>query len=157
MTATLRVIGLGGQASGDDAAGRLVVEQLSSAKVPLDLICTSSPLDLVDLLVCSIPVVLVDAVIDLDRAPGTLVELTAEALASETIPLSSHGFDVEKALAVARAIHRQEVQTDVKILAIVVDPQRCGPSMGVSSKVDRATKEAALRIAGWASALRDRS
>lgn len=149
MTYTLRVVGLGGLGAGDDAVGLRVVELLSRSQRDLELVRARSAADVVPLLVSTVPVVLVDAVVDRRWAPGTVLELGPDDLGSaERCPVSSHGFDLKKAIDLARALY-EAVQPDVRIVAIVVDPRRCTPSMEISPALDLAAGQAARRIEAW--------
>jgi hydrogenase maturation protease len=137
----IRVIGIGTD-FGDDAAGILVVQGLSSGLgLPpgVDAVPCARPVELLDLLDGIDGAVLVDATRS-GQLPGTVHEPAAADL-REARAVSSHGLGVREALAMARALGRAPER--VAIIGIEVASTR---GDGVSRPVRAALAEASARV-----------
>lgn len=116
-----RVIALGQAAAGDDGVGLAVLEELRRQGVPagVELVHAAEDSALVTLLATPAPVVLVDAV--LGGEPGSVLELTPEALdASGVRPVSTHGLGAARAIALARTLSPETVSPAIRIVGIAI-------------------------------------
>jgi hydrogenase maturation protease len=139
------VIGLGQPAAGDDGVGIAVLERLHADGVPpgVELRRAVEPTALVELLTVDVPVVLVDAVAS--GTPGEVLELGPDELAGRgAAPYSTHGLDVEGAIALARALEPR-LTPSLRIVAVgITRPPR--PAPGLSPAIAAAVPRAAARV-----------
>lgn len=128
MTCKIRVIGLGQRAAGDDGVGIAVLEVLRGRQQSADTqasghveLVEADPTALIDLLDGVTRAILVDAVVT-DGPPGRLLRLRAEELEAARLrpPTSSHGFDVRRAVELARVLHPASVCRDIWVVAITI-------------------------------------
>jgi len=151
MSMHARIIGLGQAAAGDDGDGLAVVEWLQAHGVPPDIEVLRAPEDsaLVHLLETSVPVVLVDAV--LQQPTGEVLELTPEELARrQLLPITTHGMGVGQAIELARLLAPDHVSPAIGIVAVsIARPRRYRQHLSarVAAAVPYAA-ERALKLAG---------
>lgn len=139
------VIGLGQPAAGDDGVGIAVLERLRADGVPpgVELRRAVEPTALVELLTVDVPVVLIDAVAG--DTPGEVLELEPDDLAGRGAPpYSTHGLDVERAIALARALEPR-LTPSLRIVGVAIArPPRL--ATGLSAAVSAAVPHAAARV-----------
>jgi hydrogenase maturation protease len=145
------VIGLGQPAAGDDGVGVAVLERLRTDGVPpgVELVRAVEPTALVELLAVQVPVVLIDAVAS--AAPGEVLELGPDELAGRGAPpYSTHGLDVERAIALARALSPR-ITPALRIVGVGIarPPLRAtGLSPAVAAAVPRAAERVRALVEG---------
>jgi hydrogenase maturation protease len=143
-----RVIALGQAAAGDDGVGLAVLEALRREGVPPDVELVHAAEDgaLVELLATPARVVLVDAVVG--GRPGEVVELGPEEVeASGRRPVSTHGFGVGRAVALARVVAPEAVSPAIRVVGITIArPARYVQAL--SPEVAAAVPRAAARVRG---------
>lgn len=143
---TLRVVGLGQRAAGDDGVGHAVLDALAALELPptVELSWAEEASALVALLEGAESVIVVDAVIGAG-APGEVRVFCGEELSTEAMSsVSSHGLGVSQAIALARALD-DDITEDVRFVAVTIDPPR-RREIGLSEAVLRAVPEAARRV-----------
>jgi len=114
------VIGIGNPDRGDDAAGPLVADAVTSLRPDIDVVRLSDPLALVDLLAGRHLVIVVDAALT-GRPPGTVgvLDVSDSPLPGERrgSTTSSHGLSLGDAIELARALGR----LPDRLLVVVVE------------------------------------
>lgn len=142
-----RVVGLGQRLAGDDAVGLAIVDRLRAEGVREGVELRHAPdgAGLVSLLETPHPVVVVDAVVG-PGPPGEIVELDeAELGSSSDRLLSTHGLDVARAIALARAVFGAEAAPSVRVIGVRVAAPARG-SLGLSPAVVAAVASAARAV-----------
>jgi hydrogenase maturation protease len=122
----MRVIGIGQRVAGDDGVGHAVVDALAASALPDDaeLLHARDASELVELLQCAAPVVVVDAVVGAG-APGQVHVLDEQALSSAPLSgVSTHGMSVRQALELARLLHPAETSKEVCFVAVSIEAPR---------------------------------
>ena len=121
------VVGIGQPLAGDDGVGPIVARMVAADGQAAVEAADASVL--LPLLASGRRVVIVDAVIA-DRRPGTVLHLSAPALAGEVAPLSSHGLGLASTLEMARVLYGD---AQVEIVGVVI--ARPGAGDGLSPEV----------------------
>jgi len=139
----MKIIGCGNPDRGDDRAGLLVAERLRDAGFHAETY-TGEALALIDAWSLGDEVVLVDAVV---TGPGTLHlwEGRPNGVAMGT-PVSSHGFDIAKAIELAEALGR----LPARLRVYGIEGRRFDPGSETSPEVERAVESVARQIAAIA-------
>lgn len=143
---TVRVLGIGQPAAGDDGVGLVVLEKLRRQHLPdaIELGTVAEPSGLLSLLEAADHVVLVDAV--LGGTPGEVLQLDAASLAgANVVPLSTHGVGVAQALALARVLAPGSMPDRIDIVGICIEPPTVG-QIGLSDAVAAAVPRAVLAV-----------
>ena len=141
---TVRIIGIGRRAGGDDGAGPAVIENLREKQAVANIeICEiAEPSALIPLLEEAERVVVVDAALGAGK-PGTVLVVRPEDLDSCALSsLSTHGMSVGQAIGLARVLAPEKVCPDISLVAIAAQ-KPCGVSFGLSAEVSAAIEEAA--------------
>lgn len=142
---TVRVIGIGQPAAGDDGVGLVVLDALRRRDLPagVRLHAVAEPSGILPLLEGASAVVLVDAV--LGARPGDVLHLEAASLAgARVVPLSTHGLGVAQALALARTLAPEAMPARLDIVGIGIErpaPGSTGLSAAVAAAVPRAVED----------------
>jgi len=142
MTDPTRVIALGQRLAGDDAVGLAVADRLRAAGVSVTEIASAT--DLVAALEVPGDVVLIDAV--LGDEPGRVLVLAPDQLGRDGLAaVSSHGIDVQAALALAAALYPETMPRVVRLVGVVIG---AGPRFteGLSPAVAGAVQDAVERV-----------
>lgn len=142
---SVAVIGIGSP-FGNDAAGLEVARRLAGEEMPgVEVIAADRPgLDLLDLLDDRESVILIDAARSPGGRAGTVYEINLRRLAwRRALPVSSHGFGVAAALALAARLGR--LPPSARLLAIDIG-QREEPRTGLSPAVQRAVGRVVARV-----------
>lgn len=143
------VVGIGQTLAGDDGVGPAVIRELRKRGVPrgVELVESADPLDLVDWLQGTSPVIVVDALVG-QGEPGEIVEIRPESL-SETPQalMTTHSVGVAQALDLAKAVSMNGEISPVVIVGIRVLPptRRAEP---LSRQVALAVRKAAALVSG---------
>ncbi|MCE9572949.1 MAG: hydrogenase maturation protease [Deltaproteobacteria bacterium] len=124
------IVGIGQDAAGDDGIGLAVARALIARGVPARPCADASVL--LPLFAEGRRVVLIDAVIG--AAPGTVMQLDPDALATGPAPVSSHGLGVREAIALGRTLYGAVA---IAIVGIAIDPPR-EARVGLSAAVEAA-------------------
>ena len=132
------VVGIGQPLAGDDGVGPMVARMVAADGQAAVEAADASVL--LPLLASGRRVVIVDAVIA-DRRPGTVLHLSAPALAGEVAPLSSHGLGLASTLEMARVLYGD---AQVEIVGVVI--ARPGAGDGLSPEVAAAVAPAAALV-----------
>ena len=145
-TPRLKVIGVGNEWRGDDAAGLLVARRLQAGRLPQVSIaeCRGTVTAVREAWKDAAGVIVVDAVFSGGR-PGSIYRFDAhDAEVPVQLPrtLSSHGLGVAEALALGQLF--QELPPFLIIYGI--EGQNFGPGQEVSQEVEAAIPEAARLI-----------
>jgi hydrogenase maturation protease len=132
------VVGLGNPLRGDDAIGAEVAARTRDLPGVARVVEHADPLDLVDLLHDSRPLVLVDATLG-GGAPGavTVWEPAGDGLPRPRVGASSHGFGAETAVELAVALGARPG----RLVFVGVEAERFdgdGLSLSVAGAVDAA-------------------
>jgi hydrogenase maturation protease len=148
-----KIIGVGNEWRGDDAAGLLVARRLQAAQMPqVEIIETPGKVTAVlKAWKEAAGVIVVDAVVS-GGAPGTIYRVDGRG---DERPLelsrstSSHGWGVAEALALGQALR----ELPPRLIIYGIEGQTFGPGQEVSLEVAAAIPEAARRIEteiqGW--------
>ena len=144
MTAV--IVGIGQLAAGDDGVGLAVARALAARG--LETRETADASILLSLLEAERRVVVVDAVVN-GGAPGSVIRLDVEALASGPTPLSSHGIGVAEALELARSLYGAHSVARVEIVGVAI-ARPTGAAFGLSPAVAAAVEPAAALAAALA-------
>jgi len=143
---SVRVIGIGQRAAGDDGAGLAVLDALRRAELPAEVEClaVAEPSAMLPLLCTQGRVIIVDAVVA--STAGDLLELAAHQVGAAALcSLSSHGLSVPQAIELARATEPSRICADIRILGITIArPLRLGE--GLSPAVEAAVQRAKERL-----------
>ena len=137
------VVGIGQPFRGDDAAGLAVVRRLRAGGLPdgVRAVEMPDPTDLIALLEQEDDVIVVDAVVG--GPAGTVLELDVEQLdPAEPLAVSSHGVDVQRAIALARTLAHGRI-AHTRLIGVGIERPnglRAGLSPGVSAAVARAAE-----------------
>jgi hydrogenase maturation protease len=140
------VIGLGSNGAGDDAVARMVIRELRlvGTQWDVELVELDNPSDLCWWLETTIPVILVDAVVN-GIEPGRVLHLTADSVTLERLRLfSTHGIEVGQAIELARILLQERFTPDLKLIGITISEfstQRCELSPMVAAAVAQAAAE----------------
>lgn len=142
----LKVIGVGNEWRGDDAAGLLVARRLQADPHPQVEIaeCRGTMTAVLEAWKGAAGVIVVDAVVS-GGAPGTIYRFDAHG---DGMPLglsrspSSHGWGVAEALALGKVL--QELPP--RLIIYGIEGKHFGPGQEVSLEVAAAIPEAARRI-----------
>ena len=139
----MKVIGCGNPDRGDDQAGVLVAERLRALGVHAE-IHTGDPLALLERWRSDDHVILVDAM--MTGAPVGTVQVWDHRLPllSEGLALSSHGFDVGKAIELAHTL--EKLPATLRIYGI--EGRQFERGADVSPEVGRAIEAVSHQIAG---------
>jgi hydrogenase maturation protease len=141
---TLRIIGLGQRAGGDDAAGLRVIDLLEERALPgAELFRASDSTRLLDLIPGAARVLIVDAAVGAGPPGGVHVLPLAALQAGGVKPLSTHGMGVLEAVELARALSDGGLPP-IELLAIAIEAPR-ELSSELSPEVARAVELAASR------------
>lgn len=143
---TLRILGIGAPAAGDDAVGLLVLEQLRREAWPegTELHAITEPAQIVSLLPGADAVILVDAV--LGAPPGVVMRVDARALARERIlPWSTHGLGVVQALELARRLGSGYLPGHLELVGVGIERAEPGSS-SLSPAVQAAIPRAVAHV-----------
>lgn len=132
------VVGIGQPLAGDDGVGPMVARMVAADGQAAVEAADASVL--LPLLAAGRRVVIVDAVIA-DRPSGTVLHLSAPALAGEVAPLSSHGLGLAATLEMARVLYGE---AQVEIVGVVIARPRAGD--GLSPEVAAAVAPAAALV-----------
>lgn len=145
----MKIIGCGNPDRGDDQAGLLVSERLRAQGLQAETY-TGDPLALLERWRSDDHVILVDAMLT-GAAAGT-VRVWDHRLpgVSEGLALSSHGFDIAKAIELANTLGR--LPATLRIYGI--EGQRFERGIDISPEVERAIAAVARQIATELSAER---
>ncbi len=142
-----RVIGIGQQSAGDDGAGLAVIEALRQYPEArdLDLVVTDDASDLIVLLECPAPVIVVDAVVGAGP-PGQILVVTPASLANAPPSrLSTHGLGVRQAIELSAILSPNLVAREIHIVALcIAEPERA--VIGLSPPVRDAAERAARLV-----------
>lgn len=141
MTAV--VVGIGQLAAGDDGVGLAVARALAARGFETRESADASVV--LTLLEAERRVVLVDAVVG-GGAPGAVIRLAVDALASGPTPLSSHGIGVAEAIELARTLYGDESVARVDIVGVAI-ARPTGAAFGLSPAVAAAVEPAAALAA----------
>jgi len=144
MTAV--VVGIGQLAAGDDGVGLAVARALAARGFETRESADASVV--LALLEAERRVVLVDAVVD-GGAPGSVIRLAVDALASGPTPLSSHGIGIAEAIELARTLYGAESVARVDIVGVAI-ARPTGAAFGLSPAVAAAVEPAAALAASLA-------
>lgn len=151
MSVSVRVVGIGQRAGGDDGAGPAVIELLRAQGFSTDIELSeiSEPSALLPLLEGASRVVIVDAALGAGE-PGTVLVLRPEDVDRNALTsISTHGMSVGQAIALARVLSPESVCPDIFLVAIAAERPRgiqVGLSEGVKAALPRAA-EAARELA----------
>ncbi len=138
-----RVIGIGQASAGDDGVGYQVLDALERSPLPhgTELVRIHDASALVDLVLTDSAVIVVDAVLDPQRA-GAVRSLDAQALdASSPGSVSTHGLGVVQALELARVLHADRIANNIRFVTVAIAAPR-GYSHELSAGVAAAVPEA---------------
>lgn len=150
MSDSVRIIGLGQAAAGDDGVALYVLERVrhlhrARPAGAVEFVLAPDPSRLVELLCHAGPVWIVDAVVGAG-APGKLRELTPEMLSQEPpCSLSSHGMDVRQAIDLCSTLYPGQRSPEIRIMAISIDPPR-SYGEGLSAPVADAAERCVARL-----------
>lgn len=127
---SVKIVGLGHEARGDDGIGPRVIEALREAELPpgVSLTRASDGAALLELLEPGSAYVLIDAVADPEHV-GKLHYLDPHELSTgpgraSRSGTSSHALGVAESLGIAEALEQVDPRR-VKLLGIGIDPARC--------------------------------
>ncbi len=141
---TLRVVGLGQRAAGDDGVGLFVLDHLRTLNLPknIELLCTSDPTELIYLFESGDPVVIVDAVVG-EASVGTVQVLDPEALhLADVTPVSSHGLSLDQVIRMSRELSPGALNPRIKIVGVhIAPPEKLGRGLSLAAR--RGVEEAA--------------
>lgn len=155
----VRIIGVGSPAGGDQV-GWWVIEALQGGGMLERLACTTSTMaldrpgaQLVHHLADADVVVLIDA-IKSGHPPGTIYRLDDVTLPENDQALSTHGFGVASALALARALGG--LPASLIVYGIEIENHACGsaPSAAVGQAVAMLAERIAAELSDRCSAIR---
>ncbi len=125
---TARIIGIGGYFAGDDAVGLAVVRHLGTRidrPHQLELLETTDPGRLVDLLATDCLVVLIDAVaVDAEQPDvqaGSVTVFSETDVTREMHFLSSHTITVPQAIQLARTLDPENTTARIVFVGIAID------------------------------------
>ncbi len=158
---SVKIVGLGHEARGDDGIGPRVIEALRAGELPahVSLARASDGAALLELLAPTNDYVLVDAVADPEHV-GSLHCLEPHQLKAGVGPrsrssTSSHALGVAESLGIADALGQVDLRR-VLVLGVGIDPQRClSFSAELSPEVSGAIAPASRRALALAARLRD--
>lgn len=141
---SVRIIGVGRRAGGDDGAGPAVIDRLRKEYAPAhyELHEIPEPSVLITLLEETERVIVVDAALGAG-APGTVLVVRPEEL--DNCPISSvstHGMSVGQAITLARVLAPERVCPEIYIVAIAAR-KPIGVLFGLSAEVESAIERAA--------------
>jgi hydrogenase maturation protease len=148
-----KVIGVGNEWRGDDAAGLLVARRLQAVQLPqVEIVETPGTVTAVlEAWKEAAGVIVVDAVVS-GGAPGTIYRFDGhggERPLELSRSTSSHGWGVAEALALGQALR----ELPPRLIIYGIEGQTFGPGQEVSLEVAAAIPEAARRIEteiqGW--------
>ncbi len=149
---SIRIIGLGQPAAGDDGVGWAVIAALRAGGLApgAELVEVAEPSALLPWLDSTVPVVLVDAV--LASPAGCVLELGADDLESrDLVPLSTHGMSLAQAIALARVLGGGQLPV-IRLVAVTIarpDRYRSALSAPVAAAVPEAARRVAALVEGW--------
>jgi hydrogenase maturation protease len=139
MTQRAVFVGLGQDVAGDDGVGLIVARVLAARGLEVRMATDASTL--LPLLEAGRRVVVIDAVVG-GGVPGTVIELTLDALATSAVPLSSHGIGVADAIELARTLYGEQVLARLALIGVAIERPRAA-AIGLSPAVERAVPRAA--------------
>ena len=146
---TVRVIGIGQQAAGDDAVGLRVIAALRQRPSSgIEFHSVRDPSALIELLEGADRVIVVDALVG--RPPGSIHVLDLESLSlAPPSGLSSHGLGVAQAIALAFEVLSQPPR-ELKVVAVGIEQPRRHSSTLSSAVADAVTRaaETVLQLCG---------
>lgn len=149
----VRVVGVGNSFAGDDGAGIEVIRRLREHGVSPDveLVEAADAGALFEALRGAAKAVVVDAAVP--HAPGrplsagTVLRLTPDRLAGAGLtPLSTHGIRVADAIRLAQVVNPETVARTIVVIAILVEPKRCGYTPGLSAATSEAVDRAVRMV-----------
>jgi hydrogenase maturation protease len=143
MEETIRLVGIGQPAAGDDGVGIAVVRAVGehSWSKKLEIHETSDPLRLFEWMHQRCRIILVDAVIGKGQR-GAVAWLSLEDLAGGSVyPVSSHGINVAQVLELGRVLAPRPAKPRISIIAVTIHVPS-GQSYGLSSEVAAAVPKA---------------
>jgi hydrogenase maturation protease len=127
----------------DDSRGETPAPEWG-AKSAIELLEAAGPADLIPLLECDAPVILIDAFVG-PEPRGTVRELAvAEIDPRGSVPVSTHALSVRRAIDLARELAPARVTPCLRIVGICIDPPKgmeAGLSRAVADGVPRAVEE----------------
>jgi hydrogenase maturation protease len=137
----MKIIGCGTRDRGDDQAGLAVADRLRELGFEAEAY-TGDPLALLDRWSAADDVILIDAV-QTGAAPGTLHIWDGDLPKCSTSAVSSHGFDIAKALEVARILNRLPARLRILGIEGLHFSQTANLSPEVADAVQRTAQEIA--------------
>jgi hydrogenase maturation protease len=147
---TLRIVGIGEPMAGDDAVGIRVIERLRELGAPAGatLHALRDPSELATLLGDTTRVMVVDAVLDPERAGQVELMRAGDIVGKKNRPISSHGVDALTALEIGRVLATGAFP-EVSFVTIAIDrPRVLGAE--VTEKAAAAVEVAARLVMTWA-------
>ncbi|HTR25616.1 MAG TPA: hydrogenase maturation protease [Terriglobales bacterium] len=135
----MKIIGCGARNRGDDQAGLIVAERMRELGFEAEAY-TGDPLRLLDSWSADDDVILVDAV-QTGAPAGTIHIWDGDIPRSAESAVSSHGFDISKALELARALHRLPASLRVYGIEGLNFSQTQGLSPEVLGAIDTAIRQ----------------
>ncbi len=141
---TVRIIGIGQRAGGDDGAGPAVIDRLRTEGVgqEIELYEVAEPSALMPLLENARRVIVVDAALGAGK-PGRVFEVRPDEVDTCAISsVSTHGMSVGQAIALARVLTPETVCPDIHLVAIAAE-RPVGLVIGLSPEVLAAIDRAA--------------
>ena len=144
----MKIIGCGNPDRGDDQAGLLVAERLEKSGVKAET-HTGDPLSLLEKWRNDDDTILVDAI--LTGAPPGTVRVWDRRLphSLDTAPVSSHGFDIAKAIELARALGT----LPARLRVYGIEGRQFDPGASLSPEVERAINSVVQQISADIQAL----
>ncbi len=142
-----RVIALGQRAAGDDGVGPAILDRLRAAVArDVELVELAEASAVIPLLASPLPVVIVDAVMVDSGTEGDLVELDAAVLPRGVRPVSTHGLDLGRAVALARMLAAAgTLAPSIRFIGVTIT--RASPwVVGLSPRIQTAIPAAVARI-----------
>lgn len=120
---SVRIVGIGQRAAGDDGAGPAVLDRLREEGVSVDIeLCEAAePSVLMPLLENAQRVIVVDAALSAGK-PGTVLVVRPEDIEARPLsPVSTHGMSVGQAIALARVLSPDRVCADIHLVALAAE------------------------------------